>query len=148
MSDAWRALGDSAKAAEFDRAMALSVLRQPGAYHRAWSLYLLDHDRDVAAVLANVSRELESRRDVYGYDLLAWALHAAGRNQEARAPMARALALGTRDAMLFYHAGMIALAAGDSAGARAQLEHALAINPAWHPSQPARVRAVLDTLSR
>ena len=50
--------------------------------------------------------------------------------------------------MLFYHAGMIALAAGDSAGARAQLEHALAINPAWHPSQPARVRAVLDTLSR
>ena len=62
--------------------------------------------------------------------------------------MARALALGTRDAMLFYHAGMIALAAGDSAGARAQLEHALAINPAWHPSQPARVRAVLDTLSR
>lgn len=148
VSDAWRALGDSAKAAEFDRAMALSVLRQPGAYHRAWSLYLLDHDRDVAAVLANVSRELESRRDVYGYDLLAWALHAAGRNQEARAPMARALALGTRDAMLFYHAGMIALAAGDSAGARAQLEHALAINPAWHPSQPARVRAVLDTLSR
>jgi len=148
LSDAWRALGDSSRAAEFDRAMALSVLRQPGAYHRAWSLYLLDHGRDAGAVLANVRRELETRQDLYGYDLLAWALHAAGRDPEARAPMARALALGTQDAMLFYHAGMIELALGDSAAARAQLERALATNPAWHPTQPARVRALLDTLSR
>lgn len=148
LSDTWLALGDSAKATEFDRAMALSVLHQPGAYHRAWSLYLLDHDRDVPAVLANVRRELETRHDVYGYDLLAWALHAAGRDHEARAPMARALALGTQDAMLFYHAGMIDLALGDTTGARSRLERALAINPAWHPSQPARVRALLDTLSR
>jgi tetratricopeptide (TPR) repeat protein len=148
LSDTWHALGDSTKAAEFDRAMALSVLRQPGAYHRAWSLYLLDHGRDVAAVLANVQRELETRQDIYGYDLLAWALHAGGRDQEARGPMARALALGTQDAMLYYHAGMIGLAVGDTAGARARLEHALAINPAWHPTQPARVRALLDSLSR
>jgi tetratricopeptide (TPR) repeat protein len=148
LSDAWRALGDSTKAAEFDRAMARSVLRQPGAYHRAWSLYLLDHGRDAGAVLANVRRELESRQDIYGYDLLAWALHASGRDQEARSAMTRALALGTQDALLFYHAGMIELALGDSAGARFQLERALATNPAWHPTQPARVRALLDTLSR
>jgi tetratricopeptide (TPR) repeat protein len=148
LSDVWRAQGDSSKASEFDRAMALSVLRQPGAYHRAWSLYLLDHDRDVAAVLGNVRHELESRKDIYGYDLLAWALHTAGRDQEARAPMARALALGTQDAMLFYHAGMIELAVGDSAAARARLERALAINPYWHPTQPARVRTLLDTLFR
>ena len=50
--------------------------------------------------------------------------------------------------MLFFHAGMIALALGDSSLARARLERALAINPAWHPSQPARVRDLLDTLSR
>jgi tetratricopeptide (TPR) repeat protein len=148
LSDAWGALGDSTKSAEFDRAMALSVLRQPGAYHRAWSLYLLDHDRDVAAVLTNVRRELETRQDVYGYDLLGWALHAAGRDREASAQMARALALGTQDAMLFYHAGMIALALGDTGAARARLARALAINPAWHPSQPARVRALLDSLGR
>jgi tetratricopeptide (TPR) repeat protein len=148
LSDAWRALGDSAKASEYDRAMALSVSRQPGAYHRAWSLYLLDHGRDVQTVLANVMRELETRRDIYGYDLLAWALHASGRNDEARAPMARALELGTQDAMLYYHAGMIALATGDTAAACSRLRHALAINAWWHPTQPARARAVLDSLSR
>jgi len=148
LSDAWRALGDSAKASEYDRAMALSVSHQPGAYHRAWSLYLLDHGRDVQTVLANVMRELETRRDIYGYDLLAWALHASGRNDEARAPMASALALGTQDAMLYYHAGMIALATGDTAAARSRLRHALAINSWWHPTQPTQARAVLDSFSR
>jgi len=148
LSEAWTALGDSAKATEYDRAMALSVLRQPGAYHRAWSLYLLDHRRDVAAVLTNVTRELAGRQDIYGYDLLAWALHCSGRDAEARAPMARALALGTQDAMLDYHAGMIARATGDTAGARARLRQALAINPWWHPTQPAEARAVFDSLSR
>jgi tetratricopeptide (TPR) repeat protein len=148
VSDAWRALGDSAKAGEFERAMALSVLRQPGAYHRGWSLYLLDHGRDVSKVLANVTDELRGRHDIYGQDLLAWALHRSGRDLEARAPMGSALGLGTQDAMLYYHAGMIALATGDTATARAQLARALAINPWWHPTQPAETRALLDSLSR
>jgi len=142
------ALGDSATAEEYYHAMALAVLRQPGPYHRSWSLFLLDHDREVPRVLAKVEEELATRRDIYGYDLLAWALHKSGRDAEARAPMQRALALGTRDAMLHYHAGMIARALGDSATARSQLEVALAINPYWHPSQPAAARAVLDSLTR
>jgi tetratricopeptide (TPR) repeat protein len=146
LGDAWMALGDSAKAGEYDRAMAVSVLRQPGAYHRAWSLYLLDHGRDIPAVLANVTRELETRRDIYGYDLLAWALHRSGRDLEAREPMAKALGLGTQDAMLYYHAGMIDLATGDTASARVRLRRALGINPRWHPTQPAEARAVLDSL--
>lgn len=148
LSDAWAALGDSSKAAEYDRAMTVRVLRQPGAYHRAWSLYLLDHARNVPAVLANVTRELETRKDIYGYDLLAWALHRSGRDAEAREPMARALALGTQDAMLYYHAGMIDRATGDTASAHARLRRALTINPWWHPTQPAEARTVLDSLAR
>ena len=148
LHDTYVALGDSATAEEYYHAMALAVLRQPGPYHRAWSLFLLDHDREVPRVLAKVEEELATRRDIYGYDLLAWALHKSGRDAEARAPMRRALALGTRDAMLHYHAGIIDRALGDSASARAQLEAALAINPYWHPSQPAAARAVLDSLTR
>jgi tetratricopeptide (TPR) repeat protein len=147
LHDAWAARGDTAKADEYYRAMALSVLRQPGPYHRAWSLFLLNHDREVPRVLDNVTSELRSRRDIYGYDLLAWALHKSGRNAQARAPMAQALALGTRDAMLFYHAAMIDRALGDTTSARTRLETALAINPYWHPTQPAEARALLDTLT-
>jgi tetratricopeptide (TPR) repeat protein len=147
VADAYAALGDSSKSQEYFRAMEVTVLHQPGPFHRAWSLFLLDHGREVPAVLAKVSEELKIRRDIYGYDLLAWALHRSGRDAEAREPMMRALTLGTRDAMLYYHAGMIEHALGNEAAARHDLTLALSINPIWHPSQPREARALLDSLA-
>jgi tetratricopeptide (TPR) repeat protein len=147
IGDAYAAVGDSAKSQEYYRAMEVTVLHQSGAFHRAWSLFLLDHGREVPAVLAKVSEEIETRRDIYGYDLLAWALHRSGRDAEARAPMMQALALGTKDAMLFYHAGMIEHALGDGPAAQRHLSLALAINPIWHPTQPGEARALLDSLA-
>jgi tetratricopeptide (TPR) repeat protein len=129
MSDAYAALGDSAKADEFARAMEIAVSKQATAYHRAWSLFLLDHGRRVSEVLAKAQEELRTRRDIYGYDVVAWALHTSGRDREAREAMTRALALGTQDAMLFYHAAVIDRALGRSAVATTELEHARALNP-------------------
>ena len=147
VSDAYAALGDSAKAAEYAAAMEVAVGRQPGTYHRAWSLFLLDHGRRIPAVLAAAQAELDGgRRDVQGYDLLAWALYKSGRASDARAPMAAALAQGTQDALLFYHAGMIARAAGDPAAARDYLRRALAIAPSFDYAAPAVARAALDSL--
>jgi tetratricopeptide (TPR) repeat protein len=146
VGDAYGALGDSAKAAEYYRVLEVAVSRQIGPFHRAWSLFLLDHDRRVPEVLGKAQEEIAVRRDVYGWDLLAWALHKAGRDEEARGAMERALALGTRDAMLFYHAGMIARALGDREPARRYLTAALAVNPYWHPTQPEEARAVLEAL--
>lgn len=148
LHDAYRMMGDSAKAAAYYRAMALAVVRQPGPFHRAWSLFLLDHDREVPTVLAKVRDELSSRRDIYGYDLLAWALHRSGHDQEAEAAMHHALALGTRDAMLLHHAGMIERSLGHDDAARQYLEAALATNPYWDPFHPTEARAVLDSLAR
>ncbi len=107
VSDAYAALGDSVHAAEYARAMEVAVLGQQGQWHRAWSLFLLDHDRRVPEVLAHIRRELETRHDVYGYDLLAWALHKEGRHAAARAAMTQALALGTDDPLLLRHAAAI-----------------------------------------
>ena len=146
VGDAYAAMGDTGKAREYYHTMEVAVLRQPGPFHRAWSLFLLDHDRDVPGVLAKVQQEIRSRRDIYGYDLLAWALHQTGNDKEATIAMDRALALGTRDAMLFYHAGMIARARGDRSRAAHYLTQALEVNPYWDPIQPARARAVLDSL--
>jgi len=86
------------------------------------------------------------RQDIYGWDLLAWALHKNGRDADARSAVCHALALGTRDAMLFYHAGMIERALGDRDAARQHLTDALAVNPYWHPTQPAEARAALEGL--
>ena len=146
IGDAYAALGDTTKAQDYYHTMEITVLHQPGPFHRAWSLFLLDHRRDVPRVLAKVSAEIETRRDIYGYDLLAWALHRSGRDAEAAPVMAKALALGTQDAMLFYHAGMIHRAMGHDGEARTYLGRALEVNPYWHPFQPAEARAVLDSL--
>jgi tetratricopeptide (TPR) repeat protein len=146
VSDAYAALGDRAKSEEYARAMEVAVAGQPGPYHRAWSLFLLDHGRRVPEVLAKAQEELATRRDIYGYDLVAWALHKAGRDGEASAAMRQALRLGTRDALLFYHAGMIERALGHGPAAERYLEAALATNPSFHPTQPAEARATLDSL--
>ena len=129
ISDSYLALGDSAKADEYAHAMEVSVSRQATAYHRAWSLFLLDHHRRVNEVLAKAQEELHTRRDIYGYDVVAWALHASGRDAEAREMMTHALALGTQDAMLFYHASMIDRALGRNDMAGGELAHARTLNP-------------------
>jgi tetratricopeptide (TPR) repeat protein len=146
IGDAYNAIGDTAQAEQYYKTMEVAVAGQPGAYHRAWSLFLLDHDRRIPEVLANVRKEIETRKDVYGYDLLAWALHKEHHDAEARTTMNEARRLGTRDAMLFYHAGMIERSLGDQKRARYFLTTALAVNPSFHPTQPAEARAVLDSI--
>ena len=130
LSDAYAAIGDSAKSRECARALDVAVLKQPGAYHRAWSLFLLDHHRHVATVYRKVLAELRTRRDIYGYDLLAWALHAQGRDAEAKTAMARALAQSTRDAQLFYHAAVIERALGNGREASQLFARMRALQPA------------------
>lgn len=146
LGDSYRALGDKARANEYFKTMEVAVSGQPGAYHRAWSLFLLDHDLRVAEVLTNVQKELESRKDIYGYDLLAWALHKQHRDAEARLAMNQARRLGTRDAMLFYHEGMIDRALRENKRASYFLTQALEINDRFDPVHPREIRATLDSI--
>lgn len=133
LSQAYELLGDSARAGEYFRAMEVTVAGQPGAYHRAWSLFLLDHDRRVPEVLAKAREELTFRKDVYGYDLLAWALFRERRYAEARTAARQALRMGTEDASLYYHAAMIERALGDRAAAADYLSRAVSINADFDP---------------
>ena len=107
VGDAYAATGDEAKASDYFSTLEVAVSAQPGAYHRAWSLYLLDHGLRVDTVLAKATEELQQRRDVYGYDLVAWAMHKAGRDAEAAVVMQRALRFNTPDPLLLKHAEAI-----------------------------------------
>ena len=147
VGDAYAALGDSAKSEEYYHVLEVSLGGQTGPFHRAWSLALLDHGRRVPELLQKAEEEIDVRQDVYGWDLLAWALHKAGRDSAATAAMGKALSLGTRDAMLFYHAAMIQNSLGNRAAAQDWLERALAVNPYWHPTQPAEARAAIGGVS-
>lgn len=144
------ALGGDDAAAEEQYATVLAIARIQGdgglVYNRQLALFLVDHDRDVAEALTLAEAELDERKDAYGYDAYAWALLANGRAAEADAALATALATGTRDARLLFHAGEIALALGDSTGARALLEESLAIRGALDPLSAARAAESLASL--
>ena len=77
-------------------------------------------------------RELDYRRDIYAYDVLAWNLFKNGKFEEAREAVSKALKLGTQDAKLHYHAGMIYQRLGEKEKAREHLSRALTINPHFH----------------
>jgi tetratricopeptide (TPR) repeat protein len=101
-------------------------------YNRELAYFYADHDRDLATALDLARKELRVRQDVYAYDVLAWTLYKTGALAEARAAMAAALQTGTRDARLFFHAGMIEAQLGNREAARAHLTRALATNAFFH----------------
>jgi tetratricopeptide (TPR) repeat protein len=104
IGDAYGALGNRSKADEYSQTLEVAVSLQPGAYHRAWSLHLLEHGLQVGAVLAKAMDELRDRKDVYGYDIVALGLEKSGRHAEAQAAMREALRLQTPDPLLERHA--------------------------------------------
>jgi tetratricopeptide (TPR) repeat protein len=94
------------------------------------ALFWADHgirvDEAVTAAEAVYRQQPDS---IAAADALAWALYSAGRPGEARPYIEQALRLGTQDATLFYHAGMIYRALGEHERARSFLERALDLNP-------------------
>jgi tetratricopeptide (TPR) repeat protein len=123
-----------------------AIEREAGLFGRSIVLFYADHGEAVDEAVTLASAELEARTDVYGWDASAWALYAAGRFDEADAAMTRARAHDTEDAVLDYHAGMIAAALGREAEAAELLEAALDRNPAFDPIGAERARQTLAQL--
>ena len=98
-------------------------------YLRERARFLADHDRDLPTALALAEADFARRQDVHGHDVLAWALFKNGRVEEAATHSAKALTLGTRDPLFYYHAALIHDRLGDRVKARDGLRRALAIQP-------------------
>ena len=115
LSDALRRDGREQEAVSVER-----ELMEHGAATdpRTVALFLATRRLDNQQALALSESELGVRRDVFTEDARAWALAAAGRLEEARDPMDRALSAQTNDARLFLHAGVIAASTGRRADAR------------------------------
>ena len=83
-----------------DRKTVLAIAQLAGAdanvYDRTLALYLAGSGDDPARALALAQAEIAGRKDVYGYDALAWALLANDRPAEADTAMTTALAFGTQ----------------------------------------------------
>ncbi len=91
---------------------------------RTYSLYLATRGHSLQTALRLAEKELEERSDVFTHDALAWALAASGKFHEAQLQMNQALAEGTDDGRLLFHAAVIAAKAGTEQDARRRLEKA------------------------
>lgn len=121
LAEALRQLGRLTEASEVE-----SQLERNGAANdpRTYSLYLATRGQSPATALRLAQKELEERSDVFTHDALAWSLAASGKLQEAQCQMEKALAEGTEDPRLFFHAAVIAARAGTLQNARRWFEKA------------------------
>lgn len=135
LGDLYRLMGDpSAAARQYDLVEYIGRLNTLNRvlYNRELAYFYADHDDHLPRALELARQELEVRRDIYAYDVLAWALYKNGELAEARTAISEALKLGTRDARLFFHAGLIHLDLGEIESAKVYLRRALGTNPYFH----------------
>lgn len=93
------------------------------------ALFNADHGRNLAATLHRTRQAFGMRPTIEAADVLAWILYQRGEYAEAYEMSRHALKLGTKDALMHFHAGMICKQLGKPEAARHHLETALAINP-------------------
>jgi tetratricopeptide (TPR) repeat protein len=132
LAEALRAAGKENKAREIE-----AQLCQHGASSdpRTLALYLATRHQSSDTAVRLARAELDSRSDVFSHDAFAWSLAAAGSLDGAHSELQRALAEGTRDARLFFHAGMISSKAGQSVDAERWLRKASELSHLLLPSE-------------
>ena len=132
LAEALRAAGRENEASGIE-----AQLRQRGATSdpRTVALFLATRHESSETALRLARAELDSRSDVFTHDALAWSLAAAGNLTQAQSEMQRALAEGTEDARLFFHAAMIASQAGHVADTERWLRKASDLSHLLLPSE-------------
>jgi tetratricopeptide (TPR) repeat protein len=147
LGDLYVRTGDLAKAEETFRRLEQEAVKQ-AEHARDLVYFYADHDRDLPRALELARKELASRADVFTRDALAWALLKNGRTEEAALAIVEALKVGTKDAKVHYHAGLIYAKLGDRDKARTHLTAALATNPHFSILGPDAARDALAALDR
>jgi tetratricopeptide (TPR) repeat protein len=142
LGDVYAAKGRLAEAKEWHaRALAgylESVERGEVAYYRDLARYYSDTAPDPPRALEWAQKDLEIRPNAESHHVLAWALYRAGDFASAARAIRQALAPGTQDAELHFHAGMIFTRSGDPERARVHLRRSLSLNPRLSSAAEAR----------
>jgi tetratricopeptide (TPR) repeat protein len=151
LGDIYRQLGqlDDAKK-QYDLVEFIAYLSQINRqiHNRDLALFYADHDVKLSESLALARNELEVRRDIYTWDVLAWSLLKNEKLQEAGEAISHALEQGTKDPQLFFHAGTIYEKLGDSLKAQEYLRRALEMNPEFHVTYAETARQALDHMKQ
>jgi len=117
-------------------------------YSRELALFWADHDMKLDEALEIMRQERVARADIQTSDALAWCLFKKGKLAEAKESIEQAMRLGTRDARIFYHAGLIYDALNDRERAVKYLKLALEADFSFAVLQADAARRRLTKLTR
>jgi len=151
LGDIYRQLGQPNDAKkQYDLVEFIAYLSQVNRqiHNRDLALFYADHDLKLPEALALAQNELEVRRDIYTWDVLAWCLFKNDKLHEASEAISHALEQGTKDPQLFFHAGMIYEKLGDFLKAQELLQRALATNPNFHLAYAETATQTLDRINQ
>jgi len=113
---------------------------------RRLALLWADQDVKLDEALAIAEKEHATRKDIFTADIYAWCLYKTGNLQAAQNIINEALRLKTKDARIFYHAGMIEKGLGNKKAAADYLLKALQTNPSFDVLQAENAKAALQEL--
>lgn len=114
---------------------------------RRLALLWADQDKKLDEALAIAEREHQNRKDIFSADIYAWCLYKKGQFAEAKKIIAEAMRLKTKDARIFYHAGMIEKSLGNRKAAADLLQKAVQTNPAFDIFQAENAKKALQEVS-
>jgi tetratricopeptide (TPR) repeat protein len=97
--------------------------------NRELVFYYVDEAHQPEKALRIAQLEISRRHDIETLHAYAWALYANGELAQARRQLESALAVGVRDAVVLYHAGVVASALDDQAAAPRFFKQSLDLNP-------------------
>ncbi len=113
---------------------------------RTLALLWADQNVKLDEALAVAEKEHNTRKDVYTADIYAWCLYKKGNFEEAKKISREAMRLKTKNALFFYHAGMIEKSLGDRKAAKDLLQKALQLNPSFDTLQAEQAQTALAEL--
>lgn len=114
---------------------------------RTLALMWADQDTKLDEALAIAEKEHRRRKDIFTADIYAWCLYKKGQFEAAQKAINEAMRLKTKDALFFYHAGMIEKGLGNKKAAADYLKKALDLNSAFDILQVEKAKAALKELN-
>jgi tetratricopeptide (TPR) repeat protein len=131
LGDVYKITGQNDKAEEqYQNVRFMNTLLKQGGVNVDMELALFeaDHNTNLEEPLKNALESIEKAPTIKSYNTLAWIQYKRGNYTEAAKNITSALRLGTKEPLLYYHAGLIFAKIGENEKAKKYLEYALKIN--------------------
>lgn len=147
LGDVYAKTGNAEKAAEQYKLAEFIEQKLGNLEQSRLALLWADQDTKLDEALAIATREHAARKDIYTADIYAWCLYKKGDFPAAKTAINEAMRLKTKDALFFYHAGMIEKGLGNKKAAKDFLQKALKTNPSFDLLQAEKARTALQELN-